>query len=292
MLCFRMGRALAGVLTLCVLAGCGTLPQPFLGNPGANAMRLAAPPPSRLAVPAPQNSLLSDEGASAWAEATAAALTEQEIPAVAGHRSRGDWALVLSADLQGGQVVPTYAVENPAGQKQGVSQGAPIPAGAWAAADANTLKAAAAQAAPGINALLTRIEAARRQSDPNSLINRPARVWLVGVSGAPGDGGRTIPMQMRLKLADAGLVVQDTAKDADFKVEGQMQTAPGANGTLRIELQWIVTDNRGERGRILQINEVPPRAVEPYWGDAASVVASEAAGGVKDVIVNSGARGK
>ncbi len=275
-----------------LLSACGNLPQPFYGNPGATGARLAQPPPSRLAVQYPAQSLLPDEAATAWARAVAEALQAQEIPADARRPSRGrEWSLELAAEIRGDAVVPSYTVHNPAGQPEGLSEGAPVPTGEWAGGNPATLKAAAAQAAPGIASLLNRIEAARRQSDPNSLLNRPARVFLAGVTGAPGDGGRSLPAQMRIKLEANGVVVQDTAKDADFEVRGDVQTAPGANRQVRVELQWIVSDPRGERGRIVQINEVPPAAIANYWGDVAVAVAAEAAGGVKDVIVNaSGAR--
>ena len=94
------------------------------------------------------------------------------------------------------------------------------------------------------------------------------------------------PEQMRVKLGGLGFVVQDTAKQADFEVKGDVRTAPGLNGTLRIELQWIVLNGAGELGRIVQINEVPPLAVRSYWGDIAVAAATEAAGGVRDVINN------
>ncbi len=273
---------------LLLLVGCGGLPQPFFGNPGAVGSRLAEPPTGRLAVPTPTQSLLTDAAARAWAQATADALQEQEIPANAATPRRGDWTLVLAAEIRGEGVVPSYTVQNPKGEPQGVSESPPIPSRDWASGDPAVLKAAAAQAAPGISSLLNRIEAARRQSDPNSLVNRPARVWLAGVTGAPGDGNRSLPEQMRIKMAAAGLVVQDTAKDADFKLEGQVETARGANNLVRVELQWIVSDARSERGRIVQINEVPGRTINPYWGDVAIVVAEEAAGGVRDVIANAG----
>ncbi|MBC7801319.1 MAG: hypothetical protein H7Z10_11910, partial [Gemmatimonadaceae bacterium] len=150
------------------------------------------------------------------------------------------------------------------------------------------LKAAAAQAAPGIASLLNRIEAARRQSDPSSLQNRPAKVYFSGVTGAPGDGNRSLPQQMRTKLSGLGLVVQDTATGADFTLAGQVQTAPGAGGVMRVELQWIVADVRGERGRVVQLNEVPAGTLDRFWGDVAVVVANEAAGGVRDVVLASG----
>lgn len=275
------------------LAACGDLPQPFLGHPGAAAERLAQPPPSRLAVLSPTESLLPAAAAEAWATAVADALQTEEVPATADARHRrSDWSLVLSAEVRGGEVVPSYAVQNPSGEPQGFSEGAPVSTAAWAGGDPAVLKAAAAQAAPGIASLLNRIEAARRQSDPNSLLNRPARIYFTGVTGAPGDGNSSLPAQMRTKLGAMGLVIQDAAGGADFSLAGQVQTAPGAKGTMRIELQWIVMDGRGaERGRIVQLNEVPPGTLDRYWGDVAVVVADEAAGGVRDVVLNaSGAR--
>lgn len=286
-----MIRILARILVplaplLLAVAACGQLPQPFFGNPGASATRLAQPPPSRLAVPSPSQSLLSDEAAEAWAESIAAALAAQEVPASHVRARAGDWTLVLSAELRGPDVVPSYTVRNPAGEAQGTSQGTPIPAQEWASGNPATLKTAATQAAPSIADLLTRIEAARLQSDPNSLMNRPARVYLTGVSGAPGDGNRSLQAQIRTKLAEKGVVVQDTAASADFSLRGEVQTAPGANGTTRVEVQWIVDDANGERGRILQMNEVPGSTIASYWGDVAAAVASEAAGGVKEVLTN------
>ncbi len=274
---------------LLLLTACGNLPQPFFGNPGANGARLAQPPPSRLAVQYPAQSLLPDAAATAWAQAVADALQEQEVPAEARRASTGsEWSLTLAAEIRGADVVPSYTVQNPAGEPQGLSEGAPIPTRDWAAGAPATLKAAAAQAAPGIASLLNRIEAARRQSDPNSLLNRPARVFLAPVTGAPGDGNRSLAAQMRIKLEANGLVVQDTRKDADFEVRGDIVIAPGANRTARVELQWVVSDAKSERGRIVQINEVPPQTISSYWGDVAVAVATEAAGGVKDVIVNAG----
>ncbi len=252
-------------------------------------MRLAQPPPSRLAVPSPTQSLLPEAAADLWAGSVAEALVAEEVPAVASRTGRrGDWMLQLSAELRGNEVVPSYTVQNPAGEAQGVSEGAPVPTPAWAEAQPEVLKAAAAQAAPGIASLLGRIDAARRQSDPTSLQNRPARIHFTGVSGAPGDGNASLPVQMRAKLSGLGLVVQDAAQGADFTLAGQVQTAPGANGTMRVELQWTVSDAKSERGRIVQLNEVPRGTLDRFWGDVAVVVADEAAGGVRDVVINSG----
>ncbi len=279
------------LLALLLLAGCGDLPQPFLGRPGATAQRLAQPPPSRLSIPSPTGALLPDAAAASLAQQVADALQTEDVPAVASRAARrGDWILVVAAELHGNEVIPSFTVQNPAGETQGVSDGAPIPAAAWAGGDPTVLRATARQAAPGIASLLGRIDAAARQSDPNSLQNRPARIWFTGVTGAPGDGGTSLATQMRTKLTGLNLVIQDTAKDADFQLTGQVETAPGANGTQRIEVQWILTDARGERGRILQLNEVPRGSLDRYWGDVAVVVAAEASVGVRDVVANAGGR--
>jgi hypothetical protein len=231
--------------------------------------------------------LLSNAGSAALASAVADALVDQEVPAVANQAHDGDWRLVVTANLNGSAVVPRYAVVDPTGKSAGTAEGAPVPAKDWAMAAAPTLQVAAATAAPSIASLLTRIDAAQRHSDPNSLLNRPARVVVKDVSGAPGDGNQSLARQMRTALPGVGEVVQDTEEGSDFIVQGQVHTAPGASGKTRVEIQWVVTDPKGkERGRIVQLNEVPRGTLDKYWGDVAVVVAQEAAGGVRDVILN------
>ena len=280
----RRGLVAAGLAAL--LAGCGDLPQPFLGNPGASARRLTQPPPSRLTVPVPREALLGDETAEAWAHAVTDALVAQEIPAVVAPESRkGDWQLLLSAEMRNGAVVPTFTVQNPQGVVQGTTDGATIPASSWSEASPALLKRAADEAAPKLTALLAQVEAARRAADPNDLVNRPARLYFTGVTGAPGDGNTALSRQIRQKLAAIGQVTQDSARNADFALRGEVRTEPGANGSTRVEVQWIVDDAAGaERGRVVQLNEVPGGSVDRYWGDVAVEVATQAAGGVKEVL--------
>eukprot|EP01037_Dinobryon_pediforme_P005302 gene5302-5355_t len=285
-------RALPALLLL-LLASCGGLPQPFAGYPGATAARLAQPPPARLTIMPPKSALLPDDAATGFADAMAAALIEQDVPAMAAAPRPGDWRLVTTAQLgdgaQSSQVIPLYTVLDGTGEQAGVQQGQPVPASAWSQAAPATLKTAADNAAPGIADLLTRIEASRRASDPNSLLNRPAKLVVPDVTGAPGDGNRQLARQMRIALAGQGMLVQDVApKDGqtDFTVAGTVNTVPIAGGMTRIEIQWVISNPKGdERGRIVQLNEVPRGSLDRLWGDVAVVVASEAAGGVKDVVV-------
>lgn len=286
-----MNRAIP-LTVLLALAACGDLPQPFLGRPGLTALRLAQPPPSRLAIPLPKAALLPDDAAKIWTSALADALVAQELPANAAPAGRGDWSLALTADVQNGAVIPTYTVLNPAGVAQGASQGPPVSAAAWSEGLPATLKAAAETEAPKIVAMLGGIEARRQMSDPTSLLNRPPVLFFRGVTGAPGDGNTSLARQMTARLPGLGDVVQDNSKGADFSFVGQVVTAPGANQTTRVEIQWIVTNARGdETGRVLQINEVKPGSLDSYWGEVAVVVANEAAGGVHEIVVNASGRG-
>ena len=56
-----------------LFAACGDLPEPFLGNPGATARKLAQPPTARLAVPPPADALLPDDATQLFAAALARA---------------------------------------------------------------------------------------------------------------------------------------------------------------------------------------------------------------------------
>ena len=210
----------------------------------------------------------------------------QEVPAVATEATSADWRLVTTATQRGTTVVPEFTVLNPQGKDQGKVQGAPVPTAAWAAAEPATLRQSAAEAAPNISLLLTNIETARQQADPNSLYNRRAKVMVAEVTGAPGDGNVALTRQMRTRLAALGPTVQTTPEGADFTVQGQVKVVPVANRQQRVEIQWSIKAASGdERGRVVQLNEIPAGTLDHYWGDVAVVVATEASGGVNDVLL-------
>ncbi|MDR3536295.1 MAG: hypothetical protein P4L71_07325 [Acetobacteraceae bacterium] len=267
------------------LTACGDLPEPFLGNPGATAMRLAQPPTPRLAVPPQGDMMLPDAASRGLADQLATALQQAEVPAVAQVSQHTDWTLVGRAEQRGGTVVPVFTVRDPQGKDKGNAEGAPVPTPAWAAADPATLQQTAVEAAPKIAALLTSIQTAIVQADPNSLYNRTAKVMVADVTGAPGDGNTALTREMRRRLGLLGPVVQTTAAGADFIVQGQVKVVPIPNRQERVEIQWIITvPPSDERGRVVQLNEIPAGTLDHYWGDVAVVVATEASGGVQNVL--------
>ncbi len=272
-------------LTLLLLAGCGGLPRPFEGYPGANATRLVQPPPVRLVVMRPDAALLTSEAAAAYGAALAEALVGQDMPAVAARPSPGDWRLSVSAETTLGQVTPEFTVFDPIGNQVGIAQGRAVSAEAWSTASPATLRDSAQAAAPNIASLMTRIEAARRANDPNSLVNRPIKVQVAAVTGAPGDGNRQLTRNMGDQLAQFGMQVQDSPVGADYIVAGTVLATSKTPKTTQIEIQWQVRNAQAdERGKLWQLNEVPAGSLDRYWGDVAVAAASEAAAGVKDVL--------
>jgi hypothetical protein len=279
-------RALSFLLAA-MLVGCGDLPRPFQGRPGATALRLATPPPARLTVPPPAQAMLPGTDAVHMAQDLAEALVGSELPAFAQEPRAGDWQVRMSTTLSGQTVQPQYVLLDADGHQRGDVAGDPIPASAWAAGDAATLRGAAAAAAPRITALMRAIDATMKQSDPNSLYNRPARIFLAGVTGAPGDGDWSLARQIGQRLPLTGDLIVKTAADADFIVQGRVKATALAGGQEQIEIHWIVTDNAGhEAGDVAQGHDFPQGALNRYWGEVAEAVAEEAAGGVHEVITN------
>ncbi len=295
----RPFSALALLGTVC-LAGCGDLPQPFAGNPGAAALRLAAPPPPRLDVPTPGGALLADGEAASWTKALVAGLLTHEVPAVAQPRRRNDWSVTVTARTDGAAVVPHYAIVGPNGRVRAERDGAPVPAAQWASADPAMLSANARAAADDINAMLIDLQAKAAQTDPNSLLNRSTRIWLTGVTGAPGNGNAELAEQMRALLPDEHDTLQTDEAHADYLVSGQVTVSKPFNGVQHVEIVWTVTRTvvgsggrpAHEAGKATQLHDLPAHSLDGAWGDVAIAAATEAAGGVREVISNNEGRAK
>ncbi|HEY4174071.1 MAG TPA: hypothetical protein VGM42_13655 [Rhodopila sp.] len=280
----RFGRL---ALLLCLsLAACGDLPEPFLGNPGATARRLAQPLTPVLAIPPGTDTLLPDAANQELAKQVAAALVATEVPAIVRTPEKNDWRVITKAQQQGDSVTPVFSVQDPKGKEEGSAEGEKVPLHAWANPNPALLEQIAAEAGPRIGAVLTSIRIAHDKADPHSLYNRQAKVLVSDVTGAPGDGDDALTRQMRARLAVLGPIVLTTPTGADFVVQGQVKVVPIPKGQERVEIQWIVKTASGdERGRVVQLNNIPAGTLDHYWGDVAVVVASEASNGVNDVVL-------
>jgi hypothetical protein len=269
------------------LAACGDFPEPMMGHPGRMGMILSHPPPQRLVVPVPGRALLDDQSAVVFAKDLSGAMVAQTVPAFAQKPQRGDWVLGVGATLNGNSVTPSYSIIDPRGHVQGSLTGTPVSSQAWANGDAATLSAAANDAGPQLAALLSNIDAALKESDPNSLYNRPPRLDFSGITGAPGDGDDSLAREMRKDLANEGVILVNQQGSADYLMHARVHMTTLNPSTQHIEIYWIVDATDGkEAGRVAQLHDIPKGSLDTYWGDVAVVAASEAALGVKEVIDN------
>ncbi len=276
--------ALAGLLGL---AACGDLPQPFRGQPGELAARLARPPAYRVAVPVPTASLQEPDRAADYAQALAEALLAQAVPTVAGEPLPLDWVVEVTATRQAAGIQPRYILRDADGAVLGEAGGRMVGSRDWQGGDAAGLRRAAAEGAAAVAAMVARVDALRRTGDERAVGAAPRVVLLRQVRGAPGDGNRSLTARMAERLAGLGYQVQDQAEGAGYAVEGVVEMAPSGRGMQRIEIVWTISRRDGhDLGRVLQLNEVPAGSLNGLWGDVAFVVAQEAAGGVRDVIAN------
>ena len=282
----RLGARVLLAAFLCLfLTRCGDLPTPFKGNPGATAQRLARPPPPLLAIGPFANADLPDAVAAGIIDNLAVALQMVDVPAQAKRPQPSEWQLLTRAVRRDGWVVPVFTVRDPAGADKGQIEGTPIAALVWQAGGPDLARMIASDAAPKVSALLTSIRIFQDKADPNSLYNRPAKVLVTEVTGAPGDGNQSLTRQVRAHLIEYGWLVQTTRQEPDFEVRGDVAVTPTPNGRQMVEIIWtVLAANGDERGKVAQLNEIQAGLLDRLWGDVAVAVGTEAAGGIDDVI--------
>lgn len=274
------------LLTL-ALAGCGTLPEPFYGNPGTEGAKLVTPTAPVLMIPAPGQALLDDKSAALFSQDLAAKLADLDVPSIAGHATKLNWRLITTAKINGTNVTPNYVVQGPDGKTYGTDQGAPIAASAWASGDPAVLEAAAGMDSGTIAKTLADINAKVQQSNPESLRNRVAKLYVSGVSGAPGDGNNALALDIARDLTGNAITVTQDANKADFTVTGIVKTKPETANQILVEIDWIVADaTKKQIGQVTQLHDLIPSDISPYWGDVAAAAAQEAATGVAEVVTN------
>ncbi len=282
---FKLRLFLLAVLCAVGLTACGDYPTPFKGRPGAEAERLAQPTAPLLVVIPPDATSMPRDARAMLAEDLAKALQEHEVPAVSNHPVASAWQLVTRLEARGNTVVPIFAIVDNTGKSHGTAEGAPASADAWVVSSPDMMQRVAVDAAPKIIDLLVSIRITRDMANPNSMLNRAPRAVVADVTGAPGDGNEALTRLVREHLKGYGVLVVADRTGADFLVTGSVKVTPIPNKKDRVEIVWTVSlPNGDERGKVVQLNEIPGGTLSHYWGEVAVVVATEAASGLNDVI--------
>lgn len=110
------------------------------------------------------------------------------------------------------------------------------------------------------------------------------RVAVVKVSGAPGDGEKTLARSIALMLGNTGLTVSNADDAKAWRVDALVSVAKaGAND--EVVLKWRVLDAKGlVLGEVEQKNQVSAGRLAKNWGETAALAAAAAAPGLADVI--------
>lgn len=275
------------ILLTATLTACGTLPEPFYGNSGPVAAKLSLPPPPVLVIPTPASALLANDSAPLFATDLATALVADDIPSIARPATKTDWRITTTATINANLVTPHYAITGPDGKTYGEQNGAPVAAADWANGTPDALKTAATTDATTLAKLLATINAKIQQSNPNSLENRPARLFLTGVTGAPGDGNTSLALNLNRDLPKLGLTLAPNPAQADFTITGIIKTSPDTNNQTLVEIDWIIQDaNHRKIGQVTQLHDLTLTDITPYWGDIAAAAATQGATGIAEAVHN------
>jgi hypothetical protein len=292
-------RHLRHALTLLLLilaAACGELPRPFLpedktGNPLLAPIEGAALEVLPLQGHAPNLPL---GGAAYVAEGLAA----NGVAATIGGRTAQSRLLlgvvaVTPASSLSDYVIISWEVYGPGGSLLGrYAQQTEVPKNRWLAGDPDTLRLVGLDAGP----ILGPIAAGPEQvPETGATVAAGAdggrvRIALAGVSGAPGDGGRSLPRALSSVLTQRGFLVVEQPLSGDLVVEGVIALAPAGQDREQITLAWRLLDGpQGARlGEVQQGNVIPAGSLDGTWGDVAALIAVGAADGIVDLLTQAG----
>ena len=110
-------------------------------------------------------------------------------------------------------------------------------------------------------------------------------VFLVPVSGAPGDGNGALTRGIRAALATRGYALADKPKAARYLIAGSVAVGKTDAGRQPVRIVWEVSDAQGRMvGRAVQENDVAPGSLNGPWGPVAAAVAGAAVPGIADVL--------
>lgn len=110
---------------------------------------------------------------------------------------------------------------------------------------------------------------------------KPTGVLVAPVSGAPGDGSRSLATALKKKLyADGVKLANGTSKNV-YTVKGIVKLTSASGGKEQIRIDWQVLDPNGKRlGTVSQQNTIPKGSLNGPWGAIADAAAGAAADGI------------
>ncbi|MGC1711260.1 MAG: hypothetical protein WA717_06650 [Methyloceanibacter sp.] len=106
-------------------------------------------------------------------------------------------------------------------------------------------------------------------------------VLVAPVSGAPGDGQRSLTTALKKRLYAGGIKLANGTNEGVYLVKGSVVLADASGGKQSIRIDWLVLDPSGKRlGTVSQQNTIPRGSLNGPWGAIADAAAGAAADGI------------
>ncbi len=200
---------------------------------------------------------------------------------VAGGTASNPWRGVDAVALRSiaSKSASQLAAELPGGR--GGSASTPV---ASKPAPTTTSRTAAATAATA-----TAARAAAAKSTPKAQpAPKPSGVVVGSVTGAPGDGSRSLPVALKKRLYKDGVKIANGRARNIYTVKGTVKLTSAGSGKEKIRIDWRVLDPNGKSlGTVSQQNTIPKGSLNGPWGAIADAAAGAAADGIKKLLPKS-----
>jgi len=109
----------------------------------------------------------------------------------------------------------------------------------------------------------------------------PVTTIVAPVSGAPGDGTKSLTAAIKKRLYAKGVKLATVQTGNTYTVKGTVSVTDGSGGKQSIRIDWQVLDPNGKRlGTVSQQNKIPKGSLDGPWGAIADAAAGAAADGI------------
>jgi hypothetical protein len=109
----------------------------------------------------------------------------------------------------------------------------------------------------------------------------PVMAIVPSVTGAPGDGSKSLTAAIQRELTSKGVAISDKPAAVAYRVEGTVTIGEAKQGKQPIHIEWLVRDPQGKKlGTVSQKNEIPEGSLDGEWGKTAEQAAGAAAQGI------------
>ena len=117
----------------------------------------------------------------------------------------------------------------------------------------------------------------------------PAGLLVPAVTGAPGDGNKSLTIAIRQAMRGVDILVTEDPRQAARQLQGQVEVGEASEGRQTVRVTWIVGNAEGrEIGRAVQKNVIKAGSLDARWGQTAAMIAAAALPGIQAVLGRAG----